>query len=176
MTWELERHDWGRLKAQGSAVDVPAALVALASATSEAEAREAYWRIDNTVVVQGTLHEAAVATTASAVAMLPGCNPSGRASLLELLVQLGAGEPAPTEEARLHDACVAELRAGMAIFVRLLEHGTPDEVCLCVDLLGICAREDAHLRPRVRWYFERLLATHPAEGLRNLVADWLQEL
>ncbi len=54
---------WASLRSDsGSAVGVPQALWDLFSASSEDAAEAAYWRIDNEVIVQGQLHEAAVPT------------------------------------------------------------------------------------------------------------------
>ena len=180
MTWDLERYDWARLRAQGSAEGVPRALTALASASTEAEARDAYWRIDNTVVVQGALYEAAVATAACAVVMLHVCSAPGRPRLLELLVQLGSGEPAPSElqagNADIQERCMMELLRGVSTYFHLLESGSNREREHCVDLLGLCCGLDASLLPRTRWYFERLLASGMDEGGGQLVNNWLEEL
>ena len=58
---ELSRHDWSGLRSFiGDASFVPNAIMALASARSETEAMNAYWRIDNVVMVDGRLSEFAL--------------------------------------------------------------------------------------------------------------------
>jgi hypothetical protein len=180
VSWEAERYDWSALRASGSARGVPDAIRALQMAASEQEAERAYWRIDNTVVVQGALFEAALPTAACVVGVLPRCSEAARSWVLELLVQIGAGEPAPSEvEAQnvdLQKLCVRELARGVALYFDLLENGDDTLRASCVDLLGICAREDTSLSVRVRWHLERLLAEPISEGLRKLAEEWRKEL
>ena len=60
---ELDRYDWGSLRTcAGTAAEVPAAVAALVAATTEADAEHAYSEtsLDNEVVVQGNLFQAAV--------------------------------------------------------------------------------------------------------------------
>lgn len=179
VTWEAERYDWSRLRAMGSASGIPGALAALQSATSEQDARSAYWKIDNTVIVQGALYEAALPTTACAVSVLARCTSESRPWCLELLVQLGSGQPEPSEleatNGRLQELCAQELSRGFSLYLDFLENGTEDERESCVDLLGLCARSDTSLRARVNWYLNRLLREELSEGLRQLTENWLQE-
>ena len=178
--WELERHDWSRLRAAGSAERVPQALAALRDASSAEEAERAYWRIDNTVVVQGALYEAALPAVVCLLEVLQRSTPVARPFVLELLVQIGSGEPAPVEReqgnADLSARCRRELSRGVALFVHLLEHGSDGERIHGVDLLGLCAEQDPALRERVRWYLGKLLRQDPSDGLRRLIESWLAAL
>jgi hypothetical protein len=180
VSWEVERYDWSALRASGSARGVPDAIRALQVAASEQEAERAYWRIDNTVVVQGALFEAALPTAACVVGVLPRCSEAARSWVLELLVQLGGGEPAPSEvqvgNVDLQKLCVRELARGVALYFDLLENDDDALRASCVDLLGICAREDASLRIRVCWYLERLISESINQGLRRLIEEWRKEL
>lgn len=180
MTWEAERYNWSRLRAAGSASGVPKALVSLQSATSEQEAQEAYWNIDNTVVLQGSLYEAALPATACAVGILPRCTAVARPWCLELLVQLGSGQPDPSElvagNTNLRELCIHELCRGVAIYFDLLENGNDIERGWCVDLLGLCARVDSSLKSRFKWNLERMLMEPINDELRKLSDNWLQEL
>ncbi len=174
MEWELSRHPWASLGAAGSAAAVPDALRDLVGARDAAAARDAYWRIDNTVVVQGALHEAAEATASVAVVALGRCGPAGRARLLELLGQIGAGEAA---DADLVTRCQREVARGYPIYALLAETTRePEELTSVVDLLGISARADATLRSRVRGTYERLLQVDLTPGVRKLVTSWLEEV
>lgn len=180
MTRELERFDWARLRAQGSAERVPGALEALASASSDAEARDAYWKIDNTVVVQGALYEAAVATAACTTVVLHRCHPPARARALELLVQLGSGDTAPSEhevgDSDIRERCLAELLSGFSLYVHLLEDGTRAEKGHCVDLLGLCCSADQSLCARVTWHLKKLLEVGVDDAVAQLTRGWLEQL
>lgn len=58
----LRRDAWNGLRTMtGNAADVPAALADLASADSAVSADQAYWRLDNRIVVQGQPLPAAIA-------------------------------------------------------------------------------------------------------------------
>lgn len=180
MLWETERYDWSKLRSMGSASSVPQAIVKLQNAASEQEAQDAYWRIDNTVVVQGSLYEAALPAAACAVSALPRCSTPARPWLLELLVQLSTGQPDPIEiqagNEKLQELCIQAISRGIGMYFDLLENGAEDEREYCVDLLGICAQQDPSLNPRARWYMERLLLEQISSGLRKLTKHWLNEL
>jgi hypothetical protein len=178
---EILRHDWARLRIrEGTAAQIPDTLVALANATTEAEAERAYWRIDNDVVVQGALYEAAVATAACAVALLLRCTTPGATWMLELLFQLGNGETAPSEQGNaagdLRKLCVDELLLGAAIYFNFLDQGTPDQRFHSVDLLGLCALEDRSLLPRVQWTLSKLIDDGVEDRLEKLAREWLKTL
>lgn len=178
--WEVDRVDWQKVRAGAPALHVPAAISALMSAKTEQDAEAAYWRIDNTVVVQGSLYEAARPATACLVIALSTVSRVARPWLLELLVQIGGGEVSPTEIAEgngdLRTECLRELTHGLALYLEILESGRLDEKTLCVDLLGLCARENPELRERVSWYLNRFAAQDLAPSVRQLVSGWIAEL
>jgi hypothetical protein len=174
--WEMDRFDWGKLHAKGSSARVPDALVELASASTEEQADAAYWRIDNVVVVQGTLYEAAVPTTACLVALLPKCNNVVRERVLELLVQLGSGESAPNVDVDVAAECRREILLGYCEYAHLLESGEDRERVHAVDLMGLCATADPTLGGRVKWYFRRSLEGERDAGVRVLLNNWIVEL
>ena len=153
--WESERYDWAKLDAVGSAIGVPQALDALHAAMTEDEATDAYWQIDNTVVVQGSLREAAVPTAVCIVNMLATATAVSRPFLIELLQQISDGKPQAGHE-RIAIAINDEVRRGFGVYAALLQHGTDFERELCVDLVVSCARGDAALRARVGFYLQRL--------------------
>lgn len=163
----------------GSASGVPSALADLQAATSPMAANDAYWGIDNVVVVQGSLYEAAVPAAACAVLALYQSTPVARPFVLELLGQLGMGTADPSEvaagNAHLQKQCIQQLSRGVAMYFALLRSGTEDERSSCVDLLGLCGTEDASLREQVLWHFERLLQEPVSDGLRTLVENWKLE-
>jgi hypothetical protein len=139
----------------GDASGVPQALEALRVATAEEEARDAYWRIDNTVVVQGALFDAALPTAACVVTVLAASTSVARPFLLELLQQISDGEP-PEGNQDLAVAINEEVRRGFGIYAALLQYGNDFERELCVDLAVSCARGEADLQERCRYYLRRL--------------------
>jgi hypothetical protein len=104
-----------------------------------------------------------------------------RPYILELLVQIGSGEPARAEleigEPGILRMCLQETVRGMPMFVSVLGQSTgPNERASCVDLLGLCCRADPALMGRVRWYLERVLTEDIPAGLRRLIENWMEEV
>ncbi|WP_175410377.1 hypothetical protein [Streptomyces sp. TRM64462] len=91
---EIDRVDWAAFRVLGGgAHEVPEALRRLVAARSEDEAWEAYWRLENAVVVQGALHSAALpAVGVLLAALLDELSADARDLVLELLRQITAGE------------------------------------------------------------------------------------
>jgi hypothetical protein len=177
--WECERYDWSRLDAaQGtSASIVPEALEALRTATSEDAAREAYWRLDNTVVVQGRLFEAALPTAACIITILGSSTSEvARVRLVELLEQISGGETQP-DRTGLLISIRREIRRGFGIFVGLLQYGVELERELCVDLLISCALGESELLDRVRFYLRKLsLDPGASERVRGYASARLSDM
>jgi len=182
MIWEIQRLDWSSLRASGDAAGVPAALLALQQATDEREALRAYWRIDNVVVVQGRLYEAALPTVNALLIGLTGCTTVARPHLLELLVQLASGETAPSEvmlgNLQLAERCRAALPAGLSVFLALLEERRPTEQAHLFDLLGLCAEVCPSARAQVVDHLTRALATEEGATSDNVTLgqNWLSAL
>lgn len=174
--WESERYDWTLLEAVGGALDVPGALQSLAEATTEEEARAAYWRIDNTVVVQGSLRESALPTAACLVNILVSCTAVSRPFILELLQQISDGVPQAGKES-IAAAINSEVRRAFGVYAGLLQTGSDFERELCVDLAVSCARFEIELIDRVRFYLERL-ATDPTTSnrVREYAGGCLQQV
>lgn len=176
MVWEIQRHDWSELRADR----VPEALYALLRAKSEREATEAHQIIDSTVAVEGALYAAAVPTATCLITVLGRCTAAARPHVLEMLVQLGTGEPAQSEvlagQQGLAKRCQAEIREGVALYLAILEIGNEREITYCVDLLGLCCQKDPALGPKVTWYFEKLLTEPVGEPLKDLTHTWLRTL
>ena len=149
MIWECERYKWTELRAMGTASNIPEAVERLRASKSEQDAEQAYWTIDNVVVVQGSLYEAALSAAACLVIALMHASPVGRPRILELLVQIGAGNPDPIEvgagNQMLKQKCLRELCKGVAMYLHLLQYGTNEEQLLCIDLICLCADADRSL-------------------------------
>ncbi|HET9646778.1 MAG TPA: hypothetical protein VFP34_00920 [Microlunatus sp.] len=88
-------HDvpWASLRtAHGTAESIPAAIRGLASATSDADADHWYWKLDNHVVLQGSLYEAAYAVIPFAISIVDSSAPEfTRAHAYDLLVEIARG-------------------------------------------------------------------------------------
>jgi len=180
MIWELQRYDWSSLRAAGDAEIIPSAVILLQKATTIEEADKAYWRIDNTVIVQGTLFEAAVPIIPCLLSALLRCTDVARPRILELLEQVGGGIPSSSEiqagNTRLKENSLRELCNGLAIYFDLLENGTEEEQSRCIDLVGLCTTYDATIEHRVRWWFEKLLSRDLQPGYKKLIKNWLEDL
>jgi len=98
----LKSREWGSLRWSGGyATELPAGLKRLIVAKNEQEAKEAYWSIDNAVVVQGQLFEAAEFLVAPLLAALADdLSDSARLRVLDLLFEIGSGVPDESEVAR----------------------------------------------------------------------------
>lgn len=112
--------DWRSLRTLiGPADFVPTAIDRLLTATTDAEASTAYWELDNRVVVQGQLFEAAEAVAHELVTRIcsGGASMPGLSRALDLLVELAYGEPDASEVAvgnvSLGERCRDEIRMGM---------------------------------------------------------------
>ena len=126
--WELERIDWTALRASSgrTAASIPDALRSLAAAGDDREAEESYWRIDNVVVVQGSVFEAAEYILGPALLLLSYASSDVvRRWVLELLIQVSTGWVDDTERALgntgLDQRCRARVCEGIAQVYSLLD-------------------------------------------------------
>jgi hypothetical protein len=116
----LRAEPWDRLQeADGDARTVPDALLALAGATDPDEIRRAYWRLDNHIVVQGSVYEAAYHVLPYLFELLADRDRPSRIALYDLLVEIAAGQPANASatvvtgngsQLDLGEACRARIR------------------------------------------------------------------
>jgi hypothetical protein len=120
----LAGEDWSRLRTL--VVDggrVPRGVAGLAAARTAEEADAAYWLLDNFVIVQGELFEAALPLVPVVLALLAGeLSLPARAAALELLFQIAVGELDDTERrignTQLQADCRAEVCKGQWLFSR----------------------------------------------------------
>ncbi|HRI62678.1 MAG TPA: hypothetical protein PK156_00525 [Polyangium sp.] len=179
MNWEIDYYDWSQLQAAVDASGVPAAIRALESATSNDEALTAYWKIDNTVVVQGAVYPAALPTIRCLLISLTRSTVLARPHILELLVQIGSGEAAELKgnNSDLVQRCLVEVNRGLPIYMDILERSINlDEKGFCIDLLGLCCRAEPSLKHRVQWYFNKLESQGTTDELRRLISSWEEEI
>ena len=94
-----ERTDWSSFRdITGSSIDVGNAIHVLLNARYAASAEAAYWRLENRIVVQGTVYSAVVPATCVLVAALADDIPMPvTISILELLYQILSGAQAEDE-------------------------------------------------------------------------------
>jgi hypothetical protein len=101
--YELDAVDWPdqRVIEGRDGADIPGAVDKLMAARSEADAEAAYWMLDNRVVVQGQLFEAALPLVPVLLAALTDPLPAFvRVHLADLLIEITRGTPDETELAR----------------------------------------------------------------------------
>ena len=130
---ELRRWDWSTFRqASGNAGHVPDAIRALLSSASAEEADGPYWKLENHIVRQGQLYEAALPTVPVLIAaLIPPDRPSWvRAGLLDLLFQLVNGTAHESErvlsDVDLAANCRAAAREGLWVLYRELIDGEQD--------------------------------------------------
>jgi hypothetical protein len=169
--WELNRHKWHDLQAMVNAAVVPQAIEMLLNSTTEEDAWTAAELIENNVVVQGTLFEAAPPTAACLVIALPFCASGVRLPILELLNHLCGANVSPDDKAAylLQSRCIQEVRKGVAVYLSLLESGSLEECSHCVDLLCMCAMLDPSLVGQVVYYLAQAKVRYLDADLRNLI-------
>lgn len=169
---------WSNLRGAGSAANIPAAVLALQNATSVAQAERNYWRIDNTVVVQGMLFEAARPTASLLVGALAVCTLVARPRILELLVQVGSGEPSPSEvlvgNLALAKECRKQVCLGFDLYKQALNSLSEEDLDYCVDLLGLCALENQGHKEQVRIIFLNLMGKPVGKGVQQLINNWME--
>ena len=122
---ELVRPDWTHImEANGPATNIPSALRELVAANTPDEVRQAYWKLENHVVVQGQLFEAAVYVVPVLLAALLDTNRPRfvRIGILELLFQIIAGTSHEDEVRRgfadLGARCKRAAREGLWLLYR----------------------------------------------------------
>lgn len=139
---ELSRYDWSALRcACGSATGVPQALRGLLAAATWDERQKHYWQLDNNVVVQGNLYEAAVPVVGVLCAALAegGLSSAAHSGVVELLSQLVGGEPHGSEIVRGRgdlDVLVKEVaRPAVWLLYRELAAGHSDLANMILETL-----------------------------------------
>jgi hypothetical protein len=158
-------HDlpWSQIGSAHGAAHVPQAIADLATATSEEAAESAYWRLDNSVVLQGSVFEAGAAVVpAIARALVAGTAHCQRWSL-DLLLQIAGGWTEPSEFERTGQDFAEEARATMRPLLPVLlgyaaaptrdVRETALELCRRLSV-GTDAEED--VAARLRWLTTRV--------------------
>jgi len=162
--------DWGRQRtgAVGAGDVVPTALGGLIAADTDEDALRSYWELDNRVVVQGQLFEAAVALIPALLAgLLANLKEPARYWLMELMMQIADGESHSSErDPNLGDAARSGLMEGLWVIYAQMEQDSPRVRATAVDLV---ARLDPQ-RERASAIVQAQLAEDPSEEVRRAVA------
>src|ERR1700712_1066210 len=127
---QLGLYDWTQIReANGTAASIPIAFRELLESESPNASVVAYWKLENHVVVQGSLFQAARCLLPAICAALVDFNRAKwvRVQLLELLYQLVAGVTHPEELTRgtgdLAGQCKAAAREGIWTLYRIYQDG-----------------------------------------------------
>lgn len=175
---EIDRHDWRGLKSfKGPAVSLPAAITELVFAESETAADRAYWRIDNTALVQGRLSHCCPAVVSCLVVGVDDATTVAGPLVIDLLATIGGGYDDHVDIAWVgpvssHD-CLRPIAAALDIFEReLLQRGNPS----CVDILFMCGTGDPRLVPRVRQTLTEALTLPSCVSISDLIQSSLADL
>mgnify|MGYP007068388927 CR=1 FL=1 len=147
--YEIARWPWERLReACGSAEQIPLALIEMLNSQTPEAADSAYWKLENHVVVQGQLFEAAEFVVSALMASLLEERPLHvRVSVLELLFQIVSGEP-HEDEIRLGNIdlakkCQAKALEGLWLLYHELLFGLREAA---QEILEVIEKEPARLR------------------------------
>lgn len=145
---ELQRTDWSAVReATGSASGVPLAIRSLLAAPTPDEVRPPYWDLENHVVVQGQLFEAAAVVVPVLIAALLDDRPRHvRIAVLDLLFQIVSAEPHAEEIERgnldLTETCRARAREGLWLLYREFLVGERDAA---LDVIEAVETDSARL-------------------------------
>jgi hypothetical protein len=152
----LDLVDWAALREiVGDARDIPSAVEALILARDEEAADNAYWRIDNHVVVQGQLFESALPLTPILLALLAGeLEEIVRPRVLELLMQIVLGKSAESElicgNHNLGDLCKLAVSKGLWLYYLELLKERPTTQKLALELIAECESDQNRLHSVLR--------------------------
>lgn len=142
---QIEAHlwDWSSLPTLvGDASFVPASIVNLISQSSEDDAMNYYWDIENSVFVQGQIFEAAEATVALAMAALScGLPVHVKPVLLEVIFQIVSGvaheEVLKRGDFGLEERCKSAVKMGAWILCREAIGKNGDQALDILEKIGL---------------------------------------
>lgn len=175
--YNIQLVDWNALRiiVDRSPGDIPSALLDLSHAQTEAEAENAYWRLDNRIIVQGQLFEAAEYVIEPLLAALTGeLSVHAKRAMCDLFIEICGGVPDQSEAAlgnnELGERSRAAIRAGLLLVYSLLndlDEGVRERTLLIIAAVD----EDEARLSRVL----RAVAQDDSERVRNLARELEQE-
>jgi hypothetical protein len=149
---------WASVKTlSGTGERLLASILALGAAEERTRMR-AYWQLDNVVVVQADLFEAAAFTALALIEVMPSFEVDMREQAYTLLYELASGHAPPDElvdapglgTIPLKSACTAYVRRGLPMFLDDVRCHNPRVRREVRDLLIRLAEEDPEIRGRLR--------------------------
>jgi hypothetical protein len=144
--------NWAQVRsALGGSAYVPAALARLIEADSEDEAREAYWELDNGIILQRRIFDAARQIVAPLMISLHRpLSPAARYRILDLLIEISMGVSDLSEDdlgnSGLADQCRQEIRNGLWCIYGGLDDSDPRIRVNSMDLLAELEPDSHRLR------------------------------
>jgi len=175
MEIEISRHDWRALRTfEGDGSHLPDALRRLAAARTETEAGDAYWEIDNVVVIQGRLSQSATAVVCCLMQALATAPPPARDEIISLIALIANGYDDHVDVEMVGPVSLAEIRQevarGFAFFVELLE--TTGHAA-CIELVAVCGLTDPLLRERAAHALDAASRLPKPAKFGNVIANAL---
>jgi hypothetical protein len=170
--------DWASLHVDGGdATSVPDALLELAAATDETAAAEAYWKLDNNVVVQGEVFDSAAALIPAILVLLTGdIATEARVRLLDLMIEMHGAETHPSESARsgskASDECTRLIREGLWLYVAAASDASPSVRRSAVDLIAAVVGPDSDVRAK---FLRAWAQSDPDVEVRSTAEWWLRQ-
>ncbi len=173
LPWENAQLDWSETGVDGARVTFED-VMGLIMASSEAEANQAYWRLDGVVCLNKMLFPAAENSLKLILAGLPLSKIHARQRCLELLGQIAAAE-SQIESEEIRGRCLTELRDASWMFFNGLQYDPEDMVWLYVDIIGILGTEYPDLRQRAKIYLreaaKRAIPSQDVDLINNTLAE-----
>ncbi|MCC6176190.1 MAG: hypothetical protein IT305_12865 [Chloroflexi bacterium] len=174
----IDRVDWSSLRSStGTAAYVPDAVERLASAETDSTAQEAYWELDNKVVIQAQLFESAIPLISVLLALLAGpLSPPSRFWIIELLLQIVDGIPHESELVHgapdLRERSCLEAREGLWLFYGLVFDDNVNARTAGIQLVAAIETNT----PRLVGMLDYVFQNDVREDVRLLAADLLGDL
>jgi len=155
----------------GSSGFVPQAVTELLAAETHDEAKAAYWKLDNRVVVQGQLFESAQHVIGPLLVGLQGPLSAARHRVVDLLVEFVLAVPDESENARgklnVDQACREEIARGTWSIYPLLEDPDARVREGAIELLDAVESD----RERLVAVLAPLVEADPEDRVRNRAAE-----
>lgn len=154
---QLNEVNWSSLyTAHGTAEHIPIALNALASAHNADQLLDAYWKLDNYIVLQGTLYESAYFAVPYILQILFSSQWSQlRVAAYDLLIEIARGvpdpglvwNPPPDTPNNLREACREVIASSLTAFEPDLYSDDTTVRCRALDLItSFDDDQEGHLR------------------------------
>ncbi|MCP4536765.1 MAG: hypothetical protein GY832_06430 [Chloroflexi bacterium] len=186
----LGKVSWKELRqAHGNASHVPQAIRDLVSERAHVR-KSAYWKLDNFVVLQGDLYEAAAYVPPFLISILKSSVPHGRDLVLDVLYEIGNGcailgeklriqidsqgrinEYDPDDAPTIQHACRKAVLEGVEYYLRELETSSPSNRAASQLVSSLPEQEEA-----IRLGLERILKTSQDKKLVSLIKETLKNL